>query len=169
MSELEDAMRTRFLIGLGACMAAAAVAAGGQSEVASAAAPDLSWLSGDWCGEREGVQNEEHWSSEKAGVMLGWHRDIRAGRLLGFEFMRITRNADGVQFRAQPNGKPETVFPAVHHAIGEIVFEQPAHDFPKRVRYALSHSGKLLARIDDGSDTGMAMEWTWSRCEPGRS
>lgn len=47
---------------------------------------------------------------------------------------------------------------------GEIVFEQPAHDFPKRVRYSLSRGGKLLARIDDGSDAGTSMEWTWSRC-----
>lgn len=159
-------MRPRFLIGLGACLVAAAVVAGDASK-AGTGAPDLSWLSGDWCGERNGVQNEEHWSSEKAGVMLGWHRDIRDGRLLGFEFMRITRNDDGLQFRAQPNGKPETVFPATHHAIGEIVFEQPAHDFPKRVRYALSHGGQLLARVDDGSEDGVAMEWTWSRCAAG--
>lgn len=143
-------------------IAGVVLASAGETE--TPAAPSLSWLIGDWCGEREGVQNEEHWSSAKAGVMLGWHRDTRDGQLVGFEFMRITQNADGFQFRAQPNGKPETVFPAIKHGIGEITFEQAAHDFPKRVRYALSHSGQLLARIDDGSDNGNAMEWAWSRC-----
>lgn len=130
----------------------------------AAAAPDLSWLAGDWCGEREGVQNEEHWSREKAGLMLGWHRDTRDGKLAGFEFMRISLDADGVRLHAQPGGQPETVFAATRVAPGEILFEQPAHDFPKRVRYSLNRGGKLLARIDDGSDAGTSMEWTWSRC-----
>jgi hypothetical protein len=125
---------------------------------------DLSWLSGDWCGEREGVQNEEHWSSAKAGVMLGWHRDTRDGKLAGFEFMRISFDAEGVRFHAQPGGKPETVFPATVHEVHRLVFEQPAHDFPKRVHYRLKDNGDLFARIDDGTDTGPSMEWTWSRC-----
>ncbi len=155
-------MHARVFVTSLALIAGVVLASAGATE--TPAAPSLSWLSGDWCGEREGVHNEEHWSSAKAGVMLGWHRDIRDGKLLSFEFMRITQNADGFQFRAQPNGKPETVFPATKHAIGEITFEQPGHDFPKRVRYALSHSGQLLARIDDGSDDGNAMEWAWSRC-----
>lgn len=130
------------------------------------AGTDLNWLQGDWCGEREGVQNEEHWGSAKAGVMLGWHRDTRDGQLVGFEFMRITFDADGMRFHAQPGGKPETIFPAKTHEPGLIVFEQPGHDFPKRVRYQLKDSGELFARIDDGRDDGDAMEWTWSRCTP---
>lgn len=78
----------------------------------ASASTDLDWLQGDWCGERKGVQNEEHWGSAKAGVMLGWHRDTRDGKLVGFEFMRITFDAEGIRFHAQPGGKPETIFPA---------------------------------------------------------
>lgn len=128
------------------------------------ASTDLGWLQGDWCGEREGVQNEEHWSSAKAGVMLGWHRDIRDDQLAGFEFMRITFDAEGIRFHAQPGGKPETVFPATKHEPGLIVFEQPGHDFPKRVTYRREADGRLYARIDDGTDAGPSMAWTWSRC-----
>lgn len=147
-------MTLRLMILLLALCAAGGVRAG----------TDLNWLQGDWCGERAGVQNEEHWGSAKAGVMLGWHRDIRDGQLAGFEFMRITFDAEGIRFHAQPGGAPETVFPATTHEPGLIVFEQPGHDFPKRVRYQLKDSGELFARIDDGRDAGDAMEWTWSRC-----
>lgn len=125
---------------------------------------DLSWLSGDWCGEREGVLNEEHWGSARAGVMLGWHRDTRDGKLAGFEFMRIGYDADGARFHAQPGGAPETIFPATKHAPGLIVFEQPGHDFPKRVTYRREDDGRLFARIDDGTEAGPSMPWTWSRC-----
>lgn len=140
-------------------MALALLAAGGVH-----AGTDLNWLQGDWCGERKGVQNEEHWGSPKAGVMLGWHRDTRDGQLAGFEFMRITFDAEGIRFHAQPGGKPETIFPATTHEPGRIVFEQPGHDFPKRVTYRREEDGRLFARIDDGTDTGPSMEWTWSRC-----
>ena len=130
----------------------------------ASASADLDWLQGDWCGERKGVQNEEHWGSAKAGVMLGWHRDTRGGKLVGFEFMRITFDAEGIRFHAQPGGKPETIFPATKHEPGLIVFEQPGHDFPKRVTYRREADGRLFARVDDGRDDGAAMEWTWSRC-----
>lgn len=128
------------------------------------AGTDLDWLQGDWCGERQGVQNEEHWGSARAGVMLGWHRDTRDGKLVGFEFMRITFDAEGIRFHAQPGGQPETIFPATTHEPGRIVFEQPGHDFPKRVTYRREADGRLFARVDDGRDDGAAMEWTWSRC-----
>ena len=128
------------------------------------AGTDLDWLRGDWCGEREGVQNEEHWGSAKAGLMLGWHRDTRAGKLLGFEFMRISFDAEGIRLHAQPGGKPETVFPATKHEPGLIVFEQPGHDFPKRITYRREADGRLYARIDDGTDDGPSMDWTWARC-----
>mgnify|MGYP001768923062 FL=1 len=130
----------------------------------ASASTDLDWLQGDWCGERQGVQNEEHWGSARAGVMLGWHRDTRDGKLVGFEFMRITFDAEGIRFHAQPGGQPETIFPATTHESGRIVFEQPGHDFPKRVTYRREADGRLFARVDDGRDDGAAMEWTWSRC-----
>ena len=67
----------------------AAYAAAGQASPPNL--KDLSWLAGNWTGTQDGVEMEEAWLSAKGNTMLGLHRDVRAGRTISFEFLRLRR------------------------------------------------------------------------------
>jgi hypothetical protein len=54
-----------------------------------------------------------------------------------------------------------TSFEVVAHGEGWVVFANPAHDYPRRIRYERSRAG-LVATIDDG-EGGDARVWTMRR------
>ena len=124
----------------------------------------VSWIAGSWQGTEEKVAMEEVWLAPAGGAMLGLHRDVAGGRMVGFEFLRIEEGKEGLVYLSQPGGRPVTSFPAVEIRGKRVVFENPAHDFPQRILYWLGEDGALHARIegkDKGKDT--AMEWRWTR------
>ena len=71
-----------------------------------------------------------------------------------FEHMRILAGKDGVvAFHGMPGGAPAVRFPLVKRGEGEAVFENPAHDYPQRIRYRLD--GETLVATTsllDGSE-----------------
>jgi Domain of unknown function (DUF6265) len=117
---------------------------------AKAAMGDLAWLSGAWVGTRgEGgaTSIEERWSPPLGGAMLGVSRTVRGGSMRAFEFLRIVERDGGLVYIAQPGGAPPTEF--VLSELGETraVFDNPRHDYPKRIVYELSAEGGLSATI----------------------
>jgi hypothetical protein len=55
---------------------------------------------------------------------------------------------------ANPNANcPQTDFKLTRLARQEVVFENPAHDYPKRVIYRKNSDGSLVASIDAGEGT----------------
>jgi hypothetical protein len=131
---------------------------------AAPAIDSLAWLAGNWGGVKEGVESEESWTAPQGGAMLGVHRDVRAGRMVGFEFLRIDTEKDGLTYWASPGGRAATPFRLTGAGPRWVVFENPAHDFPQRVRYWMGDDGKLHARIE-GTLQGKpgSEEWSWSR------
>ncbi len=124
----------------------------------------LSWLSGRWAGSQEGTEMEEIWTAPRGGTLLGLHRDVKSGRTVSFEFLRIEAVPEGLTYFASPQGRPATPFRAVENTKGRVVFENKEHDFPTRVLYWLSPDGMLHARIE-GTLQGQAAseEWAWKR------
>ena len=132
---------------------------------ATAAAPDLTWLQGNWCGTgQNGTQEEELWLAPRGGLMLGLHRDTRGERAISFEFLRIELRDDKAVYVAQPGGRPPVRFETQQVGPRSITFANLEHAFPKRVRYERPDAQTLLARIDDGSDTGKSFSWRWTAC-----
>jgi uncharacterized protein DUF6265 len=127
----------------------------------SGAVTDLHWLAGAWCGTNQGVVNEEVWLPPRAGSLVGVHRDSKDGRLRGFEYFRIVEDGDDLVYWAQPNGIAAVAFRARTVGANAVDFLNPAHDFPKRVSYRRIDQQTLVARIDDGTDRGQRIEWTW--------
>ena len=68
----------------------------------------LAWMAGTWSGAKDGVESEESWTAPRGGAMLGVHRDVRAGRMVGFEFLRIDTEKEGLTYWASPGGRPAT-------------------------------------------------------------
>jgi hypothetical protein len=124
----------------------------------------LSWLEGRWTGTQGGVRSEEIWSSPEGGALLGMHKDLKGGRAVSWEFMRIAMDGDRLVFFGSPRSAPPTPFAAVEVGPRRVVFAKPDHDFPQRVIYWLDERGALRARVE-GTLKGKpaAEEWTWTR------
>ncbi len=124
----------------------------------------LSWMSGRWAGTQEATEMEEIWTTARGGTLLGLHRDVKGGRTVSFEFLRIEAVPEGLTYFASPQGRPATPFRAVENKKGRVVFENRQHDFPTRILYWLAEDGTLHARIE-GMLRGQpaSEEWAWSR------
>lgn len=123
-----------------------------------AQAPDmaaLAWLSGCWRQESPARVVDEMWMAPSGGGMLGMSRTVASGRIVDHEFLQIRVQDGRVVYVARPARQPEATFTAVKIARGEVVFENPAHDFPQRIIYRLRDDGGLAARIE-GVDKGTA-------------
>ena len=126
---------------------------------ARAGIDDLGWLAGHWCGDNRGTFNEEVWR-HRARARDRAARDSAAGKLRVFEFFGSSRRRRP-RYWTQPGGAPAIAFRAAVATADRVDFSNPAHDFPKRISYRRVDARTLLARIDDGTDGGAHMEWTW--------
>jgi hypothetical protein len=81
-----------------------------------------------------------------------------------FEFLRIEARADGVYYVAQPKGKPPTDFKLARKDGETFVFENLAHDFPKRILYTRAGDDALVARVEgDAASKEKAEEFRYRR------
>jgi hypothetical protein len=121
-------------------------------------------MEGRWTGVSEGLRMEEHWTSAAGDGLVGMHKDVKAGKMVSFEFFRIESHADGIFYMTSPGGAPATPFKLIEQSARCVVFENAAHDFPQRIRYWSDRPGELRARIE-GTVNGKAeaMEWRWLR------
>jgi hypothetical protein len=79
--------------------------------------------------------------------MLAVSRTIKDDRLAAFEYLRIVERDRGLVYIAQPNGRPPTEFVLTAMTADSATFENPAHDFPKMIRYTRRPDGSLEARV----------------------
>ena len=63
------------------------------------------------------------------------------------EYLRIVERDGGVVYVAQPGGARATEFVLTELSKNRAVFENPRHDFPRRIVYELSAEGGLSATI----------------------
>lgn len=124
----------------------------------SAQIGDLVWLAGCWAATGGEAGSGEQWTWPAGGTMLGTSRTIRAGKTVAWEFLRIAQRADGgLDYISIPSGQNQTAFKLLRSAPQEVVFENPAHDFPQRIIYRVD-GDQLQARIEgerDGSLKGV--------------
>ena len=123
----------------------------------------LSWLEGRWEGTSGGLAMEEHWTAPRGGALLGLHRDVKDGRMVSFEFLRIQETPEGVVYFASPRSAPPTPFRLAELGDRRVVFENRQHDFPQRILYWIDPAGALHARVEgpQGGKT-VSEEWVWT-------
>lgn len=115
---------------------------------------DLGWMSGDWQTAKGGrAQIDEHWTLPAGATMLGMGRTVVGEKTVEFEFLRIEQRANGIYYVASPNGGPTTDFKMTRLIGQEVIFENPEHDFPKRIVYKKISDGSLVASVDAGENT----------------
>src|SRR5687768_10237437 len=98
---------------------------------------DISWMAGDWQTAPGGKrQVDEHWTQVAGASMLGMSRTVAGDKTVEFEYLRIEQRADGIYYVAHPKARcPGTDFKLTRASATEAVFENPQHDFPKRIIY----------------------------------
>ncbi|MFO0626283.1 MAG: DUF6265 family protein [Polyangiales bacterium] len=129
-----------------ACLGCAASPRG----AVNAAPPRVSfaWLRGTWCGPIHGGVFCETWRDD--GDALAGDGALRVeGQTRFSERLRIEARPDGVFYVATPEGEGTTAFRLAHGADGEARFENPAHDFPTRIRYRREGADGLVAEVEN--------------------
>ena len=135
---------------------------------AKAAIGDMAWLAGAWVGKRSsGSSIEERWSPPLGGSMLAVSRTVNtSGRLSAFEYLRILERDGGLVYTAQPGGAKGTEFVltelTTNGGTSRAVFDNPRHDYPKRIVYELSSDGALSATIGF-TEGGTPRKFDWKR------
>ena len=108
----------------------------------------LEWLGGTWMGMAGMTTFEERWTPPAGGTMLAVSRTLRGGAMSAFEFLCIVERNGGLVYQAMPNGRqPATDFTLTRIEPRSVTFENPAHDFPKMIRYTLGPDGALEAVV----------------------
>ena len=132
----------------------------------AASLSDLAWMSGSWAGTMNGLRAEEFWSPADGTMMASVHRDLKDGRTVSFEFLRIEQRGDSLVHFATPRGRNTTPFPLQSLAGRKVVFENLAHDYPQRILYWAGGNDTLHARTEGVVNSKLeSEEWTWTRVD----
>jgi len=116
------------------------------------AVKDVAWISGCWDFTRNGRHVAESWTSAEGGTLLGVSRTVSNGKTSEWEFLIIREGAKGLEYVAKPARQPEATFTATSVSATEVVFENPAHDFPKKIVY--KRDGDTLVASIEGPMNG---------------
>lgn len=111
---------------------------------------NLRWIAGSWTAAAGLLTVEEHWTQPATNGMLAVGRTLSGQRMVSFEYLRIEERDDGIFYVAHPGGRPLTEFRLTRWDGRTVVFENPDHDFPKRILYTRNDDGSMTARVDAG-------------------
>lgn len=119
------------------------------------------WILGTWTSTNPRGRTEETWVSE-GSALVGSGKTFRGDKLVFTESLRIDRNPAGqLIYTATPQGQAPTPFTATQESATQLVFENPANDFPTKITYTLNPDGTLVAQIS-GERNGKAASQSWT-------
>lgn len=132
------------------------------TQPAAARLADLAFLRGTWRVEQKGMMTEETWTAPAGGTMMGVGRTIRGDRTVFFEFLRIEQRGGDLFYIASPRGQGTTEFKltSAAPAEGKFVFENPDHDFPRKIAYERQGDDAVRATIS-GPRNGQEASESW--------
>jgi hypothetical protein len=108
----------------------------------------VAWISGVWVGTTGSTAVEERWTPAAGGSMLATARRLRGTAMASFEFLCIAERDGGLVYTAMPNARsPATHFTLTAVTADSATFENPAHDFPKLIKYTRRPDGSLETTI----------------------
>jgi hypothetical protein len=108
----------------------------------------VAWIAGEWEGALGTSTVEERWTPAAGGAMLAISRTTRGGATMSaFEFLCIAERAGSLVYTAMPNAGAPTDFVLTAIDAESATFENPTHDFPKKIRYAKRPDGGMEATI----------------------
>ena len=127
------------------------------SEATPPRVADLTWMAGHWAMERQRDTLDEVWSKPSGDCVMGVFRWIKRGKIWMYELLTIRDEESGPVYRFrhfsdqlrawEEKDKPLT-FAYLSHGPGEIVFENPERDHPRRFVFRMEREDTLLVRLE---------------------
>lgn len=122
----------------------------------------LAWLLGDWEQVNDSTVTRESWQqvSENTFEGTGETLAVGSGKRRGSEALRLVSMQDAVFYLAKVGGNARPVaFALTSCAIGRATFENPEHDFPRKLEYSLTKDDQLNVAVSDGAGSGFEIDF----------
>jgi hypothetical protein len=158
-------MRVRVARSLLIAAVLAAMHAASASGQGVAGVDTLRWMSGCWTTSRGTVVTDEMWMVPRGGVMLGVARTVNGTQLREAEFTRIFARGDTLVYAASPSNQASAEFSARRATHTEIVFENLAHDYPKRIVYRAVPPDSLHAYVEGAAEGERRIWYRYARAD----
>ena len=129
----------------------------------------LGWFAGCWEARSTRRLVEEQWMVPRGGLMLGMSRTVRGDTLVEYEALRLEERADSLFYVASPVRQLQAQFLATSSTDSTAVFENPHHDFPKKISYYRVGPDSVVAKVEgELSGKNRVLEFRYARvpCAP---
>lgn len=123
---------------------------------------DLRWLLGSWTADGASTTFHESWAEVAPHTFegTGIERAKPDGAAKGGEELRLVEMAGGVFYVSKvTHNELPVAFRLTGCEGGTYVFENPAHDFPKRLEYRREGDDRLAVQVSDGGDKGFTLDF----------
>lgn len=112
----------------------------------------IKWILGTWEGiHGNGIYHEE-WKEVSQNELIGKAYLIRKGEIVNPEKLKLHCDESGIFYTADVAHNPKPVsFRLTQLEEGKMVFENPEHDFPKKITYIKEADNSLRAIVEAGS------------------
>ena len=120
------------------------------------------WLLGDWVAEDAKAEFHESWVElgPRSFEGIGLERAKPGGEVRGSESLRLVEMAGSVFYIAKvAHNELPVAFRLVECSADRLVFENPAHDFPRRLEYRPKPDDRMTVAVGDGADEGFTLEF----------
>ncbi|MBZ0201635.1 MAG: DUF6265 family protein [Ignavibacteria bacterium] len=108
----------------------------------------LEWIVDNWISSNGETKSYEHWKKIDDEHFVGGSETVKNGDTLFSESLKLEKNAEGIFYIAYVKHNPAPVkFRLIEVSDVKAVFENPDHDFPRKISYELN-DGNLHAWIE---------------------
>ena len=106
------------------------------------------WLAGCWEMRAGNRVSFEMWMPPAGGMMMGASRTTVAGKMREYEQLRLWAAGDTLVYTALPSGQSQSDFRSTSVSATSLVFENPTHDFPRKITYRRVAEDSIVARVE---------------------
>ncbi len=114
------------------------------------------FLHGTW--KMENKENYEHWDKLGDNTLKGFSYKMKSGQIIVSEYLEVTRIRNEVIYTATVlnQNKGKGIEFKLTKADSTYTFENPNHDFPKKIVYQKLSDTEIFVHVSDGKQKGFA-------------
>ena len=122
----------------------------------------IDWLLGDWqTSQMNNKITTESWWQVSDYSFEGLGQSLHDGAIKSSESLRLVEMSDAVFYIAKVTHNPMPIaFQLTTCTREEATFENPEHDFPKRIEYSLINAQTIQVYVSDGANKGFTLNFT---------
>ncbi|HEY6643018.1 DUF6265 family protein [Povalibacter sp.] len=118
------------------------------------------WLLGTWVAIAGDKTVTETWSRLSDATFEGKGVTTKGASraIVDDEALRLLQMANGVFYVSKvAHNRLPVAFELADCSPSQLVFENPQHDFPRRLEYVANSAGQMTVRVSDGKDKGFTL------------